>query len=115
MRAIKAPRRPQGSEGAGRSAGPAARTISHLRRVVLAFMLALALGYVPHQVYGQSGLARLFALKRSLGELRRHNEAARVENARLKEQSAALQKDPRALERVARDELGLVKPGEVVY
>jgi cell division protein FtsB len=78
-------------------------------------LLALALGYVPHQVYGRTGLAHLAELRRTRDDLRRRNEAARADHARLREQAAALRSDPRALERVARDELGLVKQGETVY
>jgi cell division protein FtsB len=105
------------SEAPAGVAGPAGegRASRTVKRVAVAFLLALALGYVPHQVYGRSGLARLFALRRTVGELRRSNEAARVENLRLREQAAALKNDPRAIERVARDELGLVGRGETVY
>jgi cell division protein FtsB len=85
------------------------------KRVAIAFLLALALGYVPHQVYGRTGLAHLYELRRTRNELRKRNETLRADNARLREQSAALKSDPRALERVARDELGLVKQGETVY
>jgi cell division protein FtsB len=86
-----------------------------LRRVALACGLALLLGYVPHHVYGRTGLARLLELRHSLAELRRKNNEARAENTRLRGEAAALKGDPRALERVARDELGLVKQGETVY
>jgi len=84
-------------------------------RLAIAFVLAVALGYLPHQIYGRSGLARLFELRRGTAELHRRNEAARAENARLRAQAAALRSDPRVLEGVARDELGLVKKGEIVY
>lgn len=85
------------------------------KRVAIAFLLALALGYVPHQVYGRTGLAHLYELRRTRNELRKRNETLRADNARLREQTEALKHDPRALERVARDELGLVKQGETVY
>jgi len=86
-----------------------------LPRLGVAAVLAVALGYLPHHVYGRSGLSRLFDLRRTAAELHRRNEAARAENARLRAQAAALKSDPRALERVARDELGLVKKGEILY
>ena len=81
----------------------------------LAALLALLLGYAPHHVYGKTGLARLFELRRALADQRLRNAAARLENARARAESAALRSDPRAIERVARDELSLVKPGEIVY
>ena len=88
---------------------------SWIRRVALAFALAAALGYIPHHIYGRTGLARLFELGRTLGDLRRQAMEARADHARLAAQAAALRSDPHAMERVARDELGLVKPGEIVY
>jgi cell division protein FtsB len=83
--------------------------------VALAALLALALGYLPHHVYGKSGLSRLLELRRALGDLRRRNRTTQLENTRLSAETAALRSDPRALEQVARDELGLVKQGETVY
>ena len=49
-----------------------------------------------------------------LGELERRNEALRVENASLRRDVRRLRTDPEAIVSVARDELGLVKPGEIV-
>ncbi|HJZ83982.1 MAG TPA: septum formation initiator family protein [Polyangia bacterium] len=86
-----------------------------LSRLALACALAVALGYLPHQIYGRTGLRRLIELRRSLADLHRRSEAARAEHARLRAQAAALKGDPRAVERVARDELGLVKKGDVIY
>src|SRR5437660_1079160 len=99
----------------GRTTAMPAPSPRWLSRLAIAFALAVALGYLPHHIYGKTGLARLFELRRGATELHRRNEAARAENARLRVQAAALKSDPRALERVARDELGLVKKGEIIY
>lgn len=49
-------------------------------------------------------------------------EAIRADNARIRQENDALRRelqlladDPAALERAAREELGLIKPGEVVF
>ena len=47
--------------------------------------------------------------------LARENEALAQRVARLRREVKALQGDPAALERAAREELGFVKPGEIVY
>ncbi len=47
--------------------------------------------------------------------LARENAALEQRVARLRREVRALQGDPGALERAAREELGYVKPGEVVY
>ena len=87
-----------------------------LRRLLLASVLATALGWLPWQVYGHTGLARLVNLRSELGALRRDNDAVRAANARLRAEILLYDEDDAgAIERVARDELGLVKPGELVF
>jgi len=42
-------------------------------------------------------------------------EQLRTENARLAVEIVALRSDPRSIERLAREELGLARPGETVF
>jgi cell division protein FtsB len=90
------------------------------RRLGIAALLAVALGYVPYQLYGSSGLARYIHLKGERDALHEANLKLHVENQRLRGELEALSDDNgdlsrSAVERAARDELGLVKTGEVVY
>ena len=39
----------------------------------------------------------------------------RQDNARLREQARRLREDPRAIEDIARRELGLIRPGELLF
>ena len=84
-------------------------------RAVVAVALAFAFGYLPYRVYGGAGLGRLGLLQRELGELKAKNQVTAAENERLRHEVNALRHDLGAVERVAREELGLVKPGEVVF
>ncbi len=91
-----------------------------LRRLGIAALLALALGYVPYHLYGSSGLARYMRLKRERDALHEGNLKIHEANQRRRAELEALSGDDgtlsrAAVERAARDELGLVKPGEVVY
>ena len=47
-------------------------------------------------------------LAREIGQLRR-------DNRRLRDQARRLREDPAAIEAVARRELGLIRPGEIVF
>jgi cell division protein FtsB len=83
-------------------------------RAAAAALVAFALSYIPYHVYARSGLARTLALRRDLAALRARNAALRAENERLARDAEALRSDPAAIERVARADLGWVKPGEIV-
>jgi cell division protein FtsB len=92
-----------------------------VRRLGVAALVALALGYVPYHLYGSSGLARYVKLKRERDALHETNRALYDANQRLRAELDGLTDGDSdslsraAVERAARDELGLVKPGEVVY
>jgi cell division protein FtsB len=83
-------------------------------RAAAAVVVMLALGYIPYHVYARSGLARTLVLRRDLKALRVRNAQLAAENDRLAREAEALRDDPNAIERVARAELGWVRPGEIV-
>lgn len=85
------------------------------RRLGLAALLAAALGYLPYRVYLRSGLSRYLSLAGELSHLRGENQRLRLENRRLARELTRLRTDEGAIERVAREELGLVRPGEIVF
>ena len=91
-----------------------------VRRLGIAALLAVALGWVPYHLYGSSGLAHLMRLRAERDALHEGNLKLLDENQRLRAELEALSDDDgtlsrAAVERAARDELGFVKPGEVVY
>jgi cell division protein FtsB len=98
----------------------AARTV-WIRRLGLAAVIALAMGYVPYHLYSSSGLSRYLGLKRERDTLRENNLELYDANRRLRAELDAIVEpgtdklSNTAIERAARDELGLVKPGEVVF
>jgi cell division protein FtsB len=83
-------------------------------RVVAALAVAVVLAYVPYHLYARSGLARTLGLRRDLAVLTVRNRELGAETDRLAREAAALRDDVTALERVARVELGWVRPGELV-
>jgi len=89
-------------------------TKTWLGRGAAAIVVAGVMSYVPYHVYARSGLARTLELRRELAQLRLKNALLKDETDRLARQAEALRDDPDAIERVARTELGWVKPGEIV-
>jgi cell division protein FtsB len=83
-------------------------------RLAAAAVVVGVLAWLPYQVWVRSGLRHTLALRHDLTALRAHNQELAAENDRLAREAEALRGDPAAIERVARDELGWVRAGEVV-
>jgi cell division protein FtsB len=78
-------------------------------------MLALALVAVPVLVLQPEGLPRLRGLQRELDQVETENDELKRDVGRLRVEVKQLRDDPAAVERIARDELGMVRKSEVVF
>ena len=77
----------------------------------VAGLVALAVG----AFFGDRGVLHLMQQKERAVILQAEIEELRSENAMLAEEIRALRSDPRAIERLAREELGLARAGETVF
>lgn len=84
-------------------------------RLALAGALAVGIGYLPYRAYGPQGFGRVTRLQGEKDALVAETARLSKENKELAEEIRALKKDRRAAERVARDELGLVRPSDLVF
>ena len=84
-------------------------------RGLAAVFLALTFGYVPYHLYARSGYGRYLELRRDLAAAKTRNARLRAENERLAREVEALRTDSRALEYVARTDMGWVRPGEILF
>ncbi|MFN8628410.1 MAG: septum formation initiator family protein [Candidatus Binatia bacterium] len=66
-------------------------------------------------VYGEHGLAHLSRMRAEQGELERTAFELQQHNERLRERIRKLRTDDTYLEKLARERLGLVKKGEILY
>ena len=85
-----------------------------MKRKWLSWAVAIALGLTLLSVADSDGFRRYFRLREQQRELELRNTELAAQNAALAREIEALRKDPRAIERAAREELGWVKPGEVL-
>jgi cell division protein FtsB len=85
-----------------------------LFRIAGAALLAALLAYLPHRLYQSDGYVLMMRMEEQLAEMDRRREALVHENQNLKHDVRRLRSDPDAIDRVARDDLGLVQPGEIV-
>jgi len=78
-------------------------------------LLVTSVVLVPVRMLDAQGLPRYRALKAELQHVERDNERFAREVAELTREVDALKADPAAIERIARDELGMVREDEVVF
>jgi cell division protein FtsB len=83
-------------------------------RVGLALVLAMSLAYVPYRLLDPVGARRVTELERELRDGRARGERLRAENDELRREIAGLRDDPAAIEDAAREDLGMVRPDEIV-
>ena len=75
----------------------------------LAVVLFLGLG-----IYGWRGVVRLQQMRGQLEALERDNTTLRQQAARLTQTIDRLRNDPSYLEQIAREEQGMVRPGDTI-
>lgn len=78
-------------------------------------LLILSIVSVPVSILDEQGLPRYRALKGELFEVRRVNDRLRREVEQLHRDVDGLRSDPEAIERIARDELGMVRQDEILF
>ncbi len=81
-------------------------------RTILAGALFLLL---IQDIFGAHGFLELRRTQKEIEKLRQEIAQVNAENRELAEQVQALKTDPRIIERIAREEMGLARPGELIY
>ena len=97
-----------------RKTRPADRANLPSRRSLLFFLIFVATALLANAIVGERGLIATRAAKRHAMALAAEIEAVQVQNDALREQAKRLRTDPKAIESVARDELGLMRKGELL-
>lgn len=126
MRSRAVPGQSQGASGVGGAtnlarggAGCDAERVSRLsllvERVLPLGILVVALVGAPVLIFSPQGLPRLRGLEKELADVGDENAQLKREIEGLKGRVSRLREDPRALEQIARDNLGLVRQTEVVF
>lgn len=77
--------------------------------------LGVALWGTAYTLLGASGLAGVLRAEADIRELEEQVERAAARNREIERRIAAAKNDPATIERLAREEFYLAKPGETVY
>jgi cell division protein FtsB len=90
-------------------------SLSVVRRRTIHFLLVfVTVVLVVDALVGEKGLIETLRARRQYREVAASLEMLRHENGRLRDEVRRLNEDPATIEAVARRELGLVRPGEVL-
>jgi|SRR6185369_6124023 cell division protein FtsB len=94
--------------------GPsAARTLR--QRVALALAISTSTALITAMVFGSRGVVHLRTLTTEQDDVGRRIALLLHENEQLRDRIHKLRTDDRTLERLAREQLGFTRPGEVIY
>lgn len=85
------------------------------RRQVVWGAVAIALMLAMGSLSAEGGFRRYARLKRDVHTLEDRNAKMTADNTRLKREVQRVRTEPAALERAARESLGLVRQGEIVF
>jgi cell division protein FtsB len=84
-------------------------------RIIRYVIVGVALLIMVDGLFGDRGLVDTLRARQDFASLERYVGELRSENAALREEARRLKEDPSAIEAIAREELGLIYPGETMF
>lgn len=78
-------------------------------------LLLVSVALIVHEIFGANGYLVLRRQQKERQTLQQQIDQLQQENEQLEKQIKALKSDPAAIERLAREQMHLVKPGEMIY
>jgi len=86
-----------------------------IKRLLVMAGAAAVLAFLWSLIVGEMGVVKYYRMSAHARILRSEIEHMKKDNARLSKEVDALRTDLAFIERMARDKIGLARPGEVVY
>jgi cell division protein FtsB len=89
--------------------------IQTLQRNAIYVLLLVCIALVVHEIFGQHGFLAMRRQQKEVEALQQQLQRLQQENLELEKQIKALRSDPKAIERVAREQMRMARPGEIIY
>ena len=86
-----------------------------MRQNAMYVLVLLCIALIVHEIFGQHGILGLRREQGQVQSLRQQIQQLQQENEQLDKQIKALRSDPKAIERIAREQMHLARPGERIY
>jgi cell division protein FtsB len=85
------------------------------RRTVHVLLVFVTVVLIVDALAGEKGLMQSMRVRRQYREVAASLDSLRRENSRMRERIRRLKDDPWAIESLAREQLGLIRPGEILF
>ena len=85
------------------------------KKAAILASIIVVVGLLVGSLFGDRGLLQLVSQRERADALAREIEQLKADNFHLAADIMALRRDPAAIEKIAREELGLARPGETVF
>ena len=89
------------------------RQASYRNGIMVLLLICIAL--IIHNVFSQNGLLASRRQRKELHTLEQKIQQIKADNEELDHENQELKSNPEAVERIAREQYGLAKPGEKIY
>jgi cell division protein FtsB len=88
---------------------------AYLRKNARQFLGLALFALLLHDIFGAHGFIAMRKTQKEIEQIREQIGKLNDENQSLSGQVNSLKTDPKAIERIAREEMGLARPGEIIY
>lgn len=89
--------------------------VARRKKLLIGAGILIAFYLLASFIFGEMGLVKYYRMKAQYNALTADIDLLKRDNAKLRQDVYALKNVPAAVERIARDKLGLARPGEIVY
>jgi cell division protein FtsB len=88
---------------------------AYLRRNMRQILCLALFALLVHDIFGPHGFIAMRRTQKEIEQIRDQIGKINDENKSLSEQVNSLKTDPKSIERIAREEMGLARPGELIF
>jgi len=83
----------------------------NMRQILCLALFAL----LVHDIFGPHGFIAMRRTQKEIEQIREQIGKVNQENKSLADEVTSLKTDPKSIERIAREEMGLARPGEMIF
>jgi cell division protein FtsB len=88
---------------------------AYLRKNARQILGLVLFALLVHDVFGPHGFIAMRRTQKEIEQIREQIGKVNDENKALAEEVNSLKTDPKSIERIAREEMGLARPGEMIF